>query len=54
MTEQEINKAVKEVMGKDPIEMIIKYYEGLIQISLKRIADEEKTIRKLQKRIEEL
>lgn len=54
MTTQEIEEAVKKVMGEDPIEMCIRYYKGLIQLSADRIAEEQKTIHKLQKRIEEL
>tara|TARA_R110000782_G_scaffold170864_1_gene262596 strand:+ start:526 stop:723 length:198 start_codon:yes stop_codon:yes gene_type:complete len=54
MNAQEIQEAVKEVMGKDPIEMVVKYYEGLIQHNQDIIADCEKDIKKLQKRIVEL
>ena len=54
MNVTELEEAVREVMGKDPIEMCINYYKGLIQISANRIAEEEKRIRKLQKRIDEL
>lgn len=54
MNASEIEAAVKEVMGKDPIEMCINYYKGLIQISADIIAEEQKQIRKLEKRIEEL
>lgn len=54
MNVTELEEAVREVMGKDPIEMCINYYKGLIQISANRIAEEEKQIRKLQKRIDEL
>lgn len=54
MNATEIEKAVKEVMGKDPIEMVVNYYKGLIQLSADKIADEKKTINKLQKRIDEL
>lgn len=54
MTTNEIQEAVKQVMGQDPIEMCINYYKGLIQISADRIAEEQKTIHKLQERIVEL
>ena len=54
MNSQELQKAIKEVMGKDPIEMCINYYKGLIQESADRIAEEQKAIRKLQERIDEL
>lgn len=54
MKQAELEAAVKEVMGKDPIEMCVRYYEGLIQISADRIAEEQKTIHKLQKIISEL
>lgn len=50
----QIEQAVKEVMGKDPKEICISYYKGLIQISLERIAEEKKTINKLNKCIDEL
>lgn len=54
MTVGEIEEVVKEVMGADPIEMVIKYHEGLIRLSRERIAEEERTIRMLQRRIKEL
>lgn len=54
MNAQDIQEAVKKVMGEDPIEMCIRYYEGLIQLSADRIAEEQKAIHKLQKRIKEL
>ena len=54
MNASELERAVKEIIGKDPIETCINYYKGLIQISADRIAEEQKTIHKLQKRIREL
>jgi len=54
MTTQEIQDVVREVMGKDPIEMVINYYEGLIQLSADYIAEEQARIRGLQERIDEL
>ena len=54
MTTQEIQDVVREVMGKDPIEMVINYYEGLIQLSADYIAEEQARIRSLQERIDEL
>ena len=54
MTTQEIQDAVQEVMGKDPTEMVIRYYEGLIQLSADHIAEEQAHIRSLQERIKEL
>lgn len=54
MNAQEIQEAVKEILGKDPIEMCVNYYRGLIQISADRIAEEQKQIKKLQRRIDEL
>ena len=54
MNAQDIQEAVNKVLGEDPIEMCIRYYEGLIQISIDRIAEEQKAIHKLQKKIEEL
>ena len=54
MTTQEIQDVVREVMGKDPIEMVIRYYEGLIQLSADHIAEEQARIRSLQERIDEL
>ena len=54
MTTQEIQDVVREVMGKDPIEMVINYYEGLIQLSADYIAEEQARIRSLQERVDEL
>ena len=54
MTTQEIQDVVREAMGKDPIEMVINYYEGLIQLSADYIAEEQARIRSLQERIDEL
>lgn len=54
MNAQDIQEAVKKVMGEDPIKMCIRYYEGLIQLSADRIAEEQKAIHKLQERIKEL
>ena len=54
MTTQEIQDVVREVMGKDPVEMVIRYYEGLIQLSADYIAEEQARIRSLQERIDEL
>ena len=54
MTTQEIQDVVREAMGKDPIEMAINYYEGLIQLSADYIAEEQARIRSLQERIDEL
>jgi len=54
MNSQELQEAVKKAMGQDPIEMCIRYYEGLIQISVDRIAEEQKQIHDLKKRIKEL
>jgi hypothetical protein len=54
MNQAQLEEAVKEVMGKDPIEMCINYYKSLIQISADRIAEEQKQIGKLEKRIAEL
>lgn len=50
----DIEEAVKKIMGEVPIDMCIRYYEGLIQLSADRIAEEQKAIRKLQRRIKEL
>ena len=54
MTTQELQEVVKEIMGKDPIEMVINYYKGLIQISVDRIAEEQNQIIKFQEHIDEL
>lgn len=54
MNVHDIQEAIKKVMGEDPIEMCIKYYEGLIKLGTDRIAEEQKEIHKLQKKIEEL
>ena len=57
MKASEIQEAVKKVMGEDPVEMVVRYYEGLIQISADRVAEELKTIEHLKqeiKRLEEL
>lgn len=54
MNAQDTQEAIKKVMGEDPIEMCIRYYEGLIRLSADRIAEEQKAIHKLQKKIEEL
>lgn len=54
MTTQEIQDFIREVMGKDPTEMLIRYYEGLIQTSADHIAEEQARIRSLQERIDEL
>lgn len=40
MKASEIQEAVKKVMGEDPVEMVVRYYEGLIQISADRVAEE--------------
>jgi len=54
MTTKEIQDVVREAMGKDPVEMAIRYYEGLIQLSADHIAEEQTRIRSLQERIDEL
>lgn len=54
MTTAEIQEVVKKAMGEDPIEMVIKYYRGLIQLSADVIAEEQKNIHKLEERIGEL
>ena len=51
---QDIQKAIKEVMGKDPIEMAINYYKSLIQHDYDVIADCEKHIRELEEDIKRL
>lgn len=54
MNLQEIQEAVKEVMGKDPHEVVANYYRGLIQHSADIIAQEQKNIRKLKREIDRL
>lgn len=54
MKASEIQEAVKKVMGEDPVEMVVRYYEGLIQISADRVAEELKTIEHLKQEIKRL
>ena len=54
MNQIEFNKTIDEVMGKDPIEMCIKYYEGLVQLNVDEIAQRKKDINKLNRSINRL
>lgn len=54
MNLQDIEQAVKKVMGENPDDMVVRYYESLIELNRETIADCEKKISELEHRIKEV